>query len=296
MSEAETIVRALGGRWNGRRGACRCPAHDDQHPSLSVAEGDDGRLLLHCFAGCAFEEVLDVVRDMGLAEESGGRLTPDPETVERRRTEEAAERAKRTAQARRLWAEASPIAGTLDERYLRARCIRGPLLPSLRFAAHCWHQSAKRFPAMVAAVTLEGEAEPVTAHRAYLAEPGRKADVDPAKAMLGPASGGAARLAEGPGPLCIAEGVETALSLRDALRAHRPSVWAGLSAHGLSAVRLPATPGELVVAPDAGAAGWRAAEALADGAHKSGWRVKVLPPPREGDWNDRAKAAARVAA
>jgi hypothetical protein len=31
----------------------RCPAHDDQHASLSVNRGDDGRVLLHCHAGCA---------------------------------------------------------------------------------------------------------------------------------------------------------------------------------------------------------------------------------------------------
>ena len=29
-----------------------CPAHDDHEPSLSVSEGDDGRALLKCFAGC----------------------------------------------------------------------------------------------------------------------------------------------------------------------------------------------------------------------------------------------------
>jgi putative DNA primase/helicase len=34
-----------------------CPVHDDREPSLSVAEGDDGRALLRCFAGCEAEEV-----------------------------------------------------------------------------------------------------------------------------------------------------------------------------------------------------------------------------------------------
>lgn len=29
-----------------------CPAHDDENPSLSIREGCDGKILLHCFAGC----------------------------------------------------------------------------------------------------------------------------------------------------------------------------------------------------------------------------------------------------
>jgi len=35
----------------------RCPAHDDHNPSLSVAV-KDGRILIHCFAGCGADEVL----------------------------------------------------------------------------------------------------------------------------------------------------------------------------------------------------------------------------------------------
>jgi putative DNA primase/helicase len=36
----------------------RCPAHDDHEPSLSISEGAGGRILLHCWAGCATEVVL----------------------------------------------------------------------------------------------------------------------------------------------------------------------------------------------------------------------------------------------
>jgi hypothetical protein len=36
----------------------RCPAHEDHSPSLSIRALDDGRLLLHCFAGCGTDEVL----------------------------------------------------------------------------------------------------------------------------------------------------------------------------------------------------------------------------------------------
>lgn len=36
----------------------RCPAHDDHTPSLSISAGDDGRILLHCWAGCPTAAVL----------------------------------------------------------------------------------------------------------------------------------------------------------------------------------------------------------------------------------------------
>lgn len=36
--------------------AC-CPAHDDKNPSLVITEGDDGRILLKCHAGCSVESI-----------------------------------------------------------------------------------------------------------------------------------------------------------------------------------------------------------------------------------------------
>lgn len=42
--------------------AC-CPAHQDRAPSLTVRETDDGRILLHCFAGC---DVASVIAALGL--------------------------------------------------------------------------------------------------------------------------------------------------------------------------------------------------------------------------------------
>jgi len=36
----------------------RCPAHDDRVASLSMAEGDDGRVLVHCHAGCETDEIV----------------------------------------------------------------------------------------------------------------------------------------------------------------------------------------------------------------------------------------------
>jgi hypothetical protein len=43
---------------SGRGWVARCLAHDDRHASLSVTEADDGKVLLHCHAGCTTEDVL----------------------------------------------------------------------------------------------------------------------------------------------------------------------------------------------------------------------------------------------
>jgi DNA primase len=39
----------------------QCPAHADKSPSLSVCETADGRILIHCFAGCGVHDVLDAL-------------------------------------------------------------------------------------------------------------------------------------------------------------------------------------------------------------------------------------------
>jgi hypothetical protein len=51
-------VKGRNGSWT----AC-CPAHNDKGPSLAIREVDDGRILLHCFAGC---ETLNVVQAVGM--------------------------------------------------------------------------------------------------------------------------------------------------------------------------------------------------------------------------------------
>lgn len=40
--------------------AC-CPHHDDKSPSMTIRELDDGRVLVHCFAGCSVEDILGSV-------------------------------------------------------------------------------------------------------------------------------------------------------------------------------------------------------------------------------------------
>jgi hypothetical protein len=59
--------------------AC-CPAHNDKSPSLAVKQADDGRILIHCFAGCSVEEVVAArgvdIGDLFPERLIGERLTP----------------------------------------------------------------------------------------------------------------------------------------------------------------------------------------------------------------------------
>ncbi len=55
ISRLDGVVPRGAGRWNAR-----CPAHDDKAPSLSIRE-TEAKVLLHCFAGCAAEDVLTAV-------------------------------------------------------------------------------------------------------------------------------------------------------------------------------------------------------------------------------------------
>lgn len=62
MSAVEILINRLD-KVKGRRGswtAC-CPAHPDKTPSLSVRETEDGRVLVHCFAGCSVGEIVQAV-------------------------------------------------------------------------------------------------------------------------------------------------------------------------------------------------------------------------------------------
>jgi CHC2-type zinc finger protein len=56
VDRLERAKRTGSGRW-----IARCPAHNDKNPSMSVRELEDGRVLIHCFAGCAVEEIVAAV-------------------------------------------------------------------------------------------------------------------------------------------------------------------------------------------------------------------------------------------
>lgn len=89
ISSVDDILQRLQGvRKSGTGWLARCPAHDDQNPSLSIGTGDDGRILLHCFAGCPTENVvralgLDMADLMPRTESRNGAPRHEPEAIYR---------------------------------------------------------------------------------------------------------------------------------------------------------------------------------------------------------------------
>ncbi|MCZ6718345.1 MAG: AAA family ATPase, partial [Gammaproteobacteria bacterium] len=79
MMDTATLAEALGGHKNGDNWIACCPAHDDKNPSLSVSNGSDERVLVHCHAGCPQEAVIAALRDRGLWSSGADAMTkPQP--------------------------------------------------------------------------------------------------------------------------------------------------------------------------------------------------------------------------
>ena len=61
----EVLGLLEGVRRNGSGYMARCPAHDDSKTSLSITEGEDGKILWHCMAGCPQEAVGAILSPSG---------------------------------------------------------------------------------------------------------------------------------------------------------------------------------------------------------------------------------------
>lgn len=270
---ADHIGTALKGRRNGSGWlvCCPCPNHGrgrgDRSPSLSVADGDDGRLLLRCFAGCDFVEVLDELRRLGLAGNANPtqecriyliepkEVTPDPAALQ-------------------LWVSSHPIRDTVAAVYLERRGIA--LQPaSLRSGADG--------TSMVAAVQrLDGKVVAVQSLR--LTPDGQKAAGNIPRITTGALGGGAVRLGPSGNILGLAEGIETALS---AMQLTGIPVWASLGSARLARVELPGEVSEVHIFVDNDEPGRSAARRTADVHISAGRSVFLRSPPEQcGDWND----------
>ena len=195
--------------------------------------------------------------------------------------------------AQRLFAMSKPLHGSLAEAYLRGRAITHLVdLPALRFHPHCYYRldvdaDTQTWPALIAAVTdLRGAITGV--HRTWLDPSGKgKAPIATPRRAMGHLLGNAVRFGTAQDILAAGEGIETMLSLRDALP--DLAMAAGLSANHLAAMLLPATLRILYVVRDADPAGDGAAATLTQRALHEGIEAHMLSPLL-GDFNDDLRA------
>lgn len=62
MTPVELVLSKLpDAKRSGHGWQSPCPAHDDQRPSLSIGEGDNGRVLLRCHAGCTAQAIAQAI-------------------------------------------------------------------------------------------------------------------------------------------------------------------------------------------------------------------------------------------
>lgn len=191
--------------------------------------------------------------------------------------------------ARRLFAAAKPIYGTLAETYLRHRRIDDLRdAGALRFHPRCYYRADENapresWPAMIASITDLGGF--ITgAQRTWLDLCGLgKAPIDEPRRAMGSLLGNAVRFGPAGEVMAAGEGIETILSLRMALPAM--PMMAALSAAHLSAIQFPNTLRRLYIARDADAAGDSAMATLSARAAAAG--IKTIPlSPHLGDFNE----------
>ena len=165
--------------------------------------------------------------------------------------------------------------------------------PTLRYHRLRHRESGQWLPCMVAAVqTATGRLSGV--HRTYLRLDGRgKADVEPAKKMLGICRGGTVRLAQVGRRLAVCEGIETGLSIRQVCP--DLSVWCALSAGNLDRLQLPPEVDEVVLIADGDPIGLAAAQRAAHRYGASGRRIRLVELPPGMDANDMLRCGAAAA-
>lgn len=281
--EGKQLVERLGGRWGPGGGMCRCPAHDDRTPSLSIRPGRT-RLLLHCFAGCSASAILQALEAGALLEPgaaAAGCVSPGGHD---RRLREA---------ALRLWEEARSIEGTPAAAYLKSRGLPATSA-QLRFHPRTPHGPGpltRYRPALIAAV--RDDCGLTAIHRTFLDRgAGDRAPLAGPRCGLGPFGQGAVRLGGSASRLGLAEGIETALS---ATALFGVPCWAALGSERFGRVALPAEASELLLFLDHDSGG-RRAQRLARMAFAHVARIEVLVPGKEGeDWNDVLRRMVPVA-
>lgn len=257
------LVGALGGTWSRNTALCRCPAHNDRSPSLSIRQGDRS-LLVHCYAGC---ESGDVLRELSRVVPT--RQYSPPSWADR----------ARSGNVPKLWDDARKVRGSLGETYLQGRALNANL-PDIRFHPQCPHGPApltKFKPALLVAIR-DGNSL-VAIQRIFLnPETGHYTE----KVMLGSPGQGAWQGASVSNAVAVAESFEDAAAYMQ--MGHGPC-WTSLGAGRLHRLRFPSSVTMVTIAEDNDVEGRRAARRAWQTYREQGLTVRRARPSEPfKDW------------
>jgi putative DNA primase/helicase len=292
VTDLRGLAHKLKGKPAGSGFVCSCPLpthgkrRGDKNPSLSIAEGADGSLLLHCKAGCDSRDVFNALRARGLLDEGPGRRE---HSAKPKRTAPyfPADPVEPDRRALELWRSAVPIEGTLAEQYLRHRGITLAIPPTLRFIPEFEYMPRVCLPAMIAAV--QGADRRVIAVQLTFLHPNGagKARVATPRKTFGALGAGALRLGRAGPVVGLAEGAESALS---AMELFGTPVWATLGAQRLGSIRLPPEVDKVLLYPDRDETGRVAAQKAADVYRATRFVECKFPAEGCNDFNDELAA------
>ena len=253
----------------------RCPAHDDHRPSLSITETPEGKLLLYCFAGCSFDEIIRAAAMPNVSFRDQDAYRPKYDAGKA-----AFDLKQRVSKARDIWRETVKIDGTLAQAYLASRGIEN-WSEDIRFHPNLYFSQTKsQSPAMVCGIRRDKQF--VGVHRTFLDQAGNKLS----KMMLGDCKGGAVYLGGKGYSLAVTEGIENGLSLKQLWPLNHGTFLAAMSATNVGNLKLPLEPQTLIIAADDDQTGKLEALKLGERASGLGWKASTLFPPGTGDWND----------
>ena len=259
MRTAAEVAALLGGKRHSSYWLCRCPAHNDANPSLSVSEGENGKVLFKCHTGCSQDAVLDAIKARGIF----GTEAPSNGYQERKRSN-----------------------GHLNGRHFKPET---GLVHRQFGKPHLKHEYYDKDGVLVG-VVCRWDYDPDPAER----EPRKRKEIVPAvpdgigwqwKAMPAPRPlyGLLSVLAEPSKPVLIVEGEKTADAARDIVDGYVVVTWAG----GSSAINqtdwTPLIDREVVIWPDHDEAGTKAAANISAKLPKA--RIVAVSPHLPPKWD-----------
>lgn len=209
-------------------------------------------------------------------------------------TDTAKEERERVQKAQQLWNKGRAVQGTLAEEYLNKRGIKGPWPQDIRYLSSFKdHSSGQEFPCLMAAArSVDGEIRAV--QLTFLdPETAGKADIPIQKKSFGVLKGSFVTLQKGleGDPVFVAEGLETALSLKQAKIPGTIKASLGLSNIKRLEPKDPTTP--IVICADHDAPDSQATKSLGKtvfSLQERGVKVTVIKPDNlSDDFNDVLK-------